>query len=252
MTQNLLEQTDEDLVTLDENKDYLAELVGPDKKFKSEEDLAKGKYLADSYIQVLEKRLDAITEDYKKAREENMAGPKLQELLDKLEATQKQLTSREPPVSNEDTKAAFKPEDVESLVSSSILKHEQTRKEQENYATVRAKLEEQFGHSYKDVLKKKSNQLGLSDDEVNSMARKNPNLFIKTFDLNEPVDNKFQAPPRTNLRSDNFAQKAKSENHTWSYYEDLRKKDPMAWLDKKIAVQMEKDAQALGRDFYDI
>lgn len=250
MTENLLEQDLDHGDPVDENKNYFEELVGEDKKFKSVEDLAKGKAQSDSYIKTLEERLDEMREDYLKLREEHMAGPKLQELLDKLDS-EKQLT-REPPKTQEVDKAtAFDPKTVESLISSSIQKHEQTKKEQENYTLVKNKLIEQFGSKYQESLKARSEQLGLSENEVNEMARKNPKLFTKTFDLDAkpPVDN-FQAPPRSERRSDTFAPRA-PQKRNWAYYQDLRKKDPVAWLDPKIAVQMEKDSQAQGSAFYD-
>lgn len=245
MTDNLL--ATEDPTPIDDTKDYLNELVGEDKKFKTVEDLAKGKHMSDSYITVLERRLDELSDEYKKVREENIAGPKLQELIDRMDQLQNNRQET-PQKSNE---AAYDPKAVESLVSSQILKHEQTKKEQENYEAVRTKLVERFGNDYKTALKKQSDALGLSDEEVNSMARKNPALFTKTFDLNVAKTENFQTPPRSERRSDSFAPTS-AEKRTWSYYVKLREKDPMAWLDKKIAIQMEHDSQKYGKDFYDM
>jgi len=247
---NLLEDTSVDEIHVDESKNYLEELVGDNKKFKTPEDLAKGKYVSDNYIQILERRLDEMRDEYKKVREENIAGQKLQDLLDKLE--NQQLPSRDKPKdSNEDKAVSYDPKEVESLVSSSILRYEQTKKETENFNSVREKLQELYGRNYKDALKEQSEILGLTDDEVNSMARRSPKLFFKTFDLDKQRGENFQAPPRSDKRSDSFAPR-KPERRTWSYYQDLKKKNPLAWMDKKIAIQMEKDAQALGQDFYDV
>jgi len=253
MTPNLLDPTDDDQIQIDESKNYLEELVGPGKKFATNEDLAKGKYISDVIIPIKDKRYDALLEDYKKIRDENIASPKIQELIDKNEAILNQLTSRQTTQqSNEDTRAAYDPKQVESLVSSEFQKLKQTEKEEANYRLVQDKLKSRLGNNYKTTLKEQANTLGLTDDEVNSMARRNPNLFIKTFDLDAPLNNdSFQTPPRSNTRSDNFAPSTK-EKRTWSYYLDLKSKDPLAWHNKKIAVQMEKDAQALGKDFYDV
>lgn len=249
---NLLDQTNEDQLEIDENKNYLEELVGENNKFKTVEDLARGKAVSDNYITILEGRLDAMREEYKKVRDENTASPKLQDLIDKYEDLSKQLTSRNNQQSNEDsTKAAYDPKQVESLIDSRVQAIEQGNKEKANFKLVQDKLTERYGSNYKNVLKDQSNQLGLTDDDVNSMARKNPNLFMKTFDLTTPQrSDTFQTPPRSDRRSDTFAPRA-PEKHTMSYYEGLRKKDPQAWMNKKIAVQMEKDAQALGKEFFD-
>lgn len=248
MNETLLDDNVDPIDPVDENKNYLEELVGEDKKFKSVEDLAKGKAQSDTYIKTLEERLDEMREDYLKLREEHMAGPKLQELLDKLDS-ERQLT-REPPITQEVDKAtALDPKAVESLVSSSIQKYEQTKKEQENYTLVKNKLIEHFGSKYQESLKARSAQLGLSEDEVNAMARKNPKLFTKTFDLEMKQTENFQTPPRSERRSDTFAPRSPTKRN-WAYYQDMRRKDPVAWMDRKIAVQMEKDAQEQGDSFY--
>lgn len=248
MTQDNLLNADDQVIELDENKDYFAELVGEGKKFKDEKALAKAKAYSDAHIATLERQNEEYRQMALKNYETANAGAKLQELLDKLEATQQQLTSRETnPSSNEDTQPALKLDEVESLVSSKIQQHERTRTEQENFKLVEAKLKERHGNNYKSVLKQQSEALGLSDDDVNLMARRNPNLFVKTFDLNvAPQGTSFSTPPKG---SPAFTPKG-PEKRGWSYYVELKKKDPKAWLDKKTAIQMEKDAQALGEEFY--
>lgn len=251
MTPNLLDQTEEDQIKIDESKNYLEELVGPGKKFATAEDMAKGKYLADEVIKVKDHRYDVLLEDYKKVRDENIAGPKLQELIDKNDALLQQLTTRQnTPSSNEDNKAAYDPKQVESLVSSTYQRMKQTEEEERNFNLVSNKLKEHLGTNYKNVLKEQADALGLTDDDVNSMARRNPNLFIKTFDLNVQRNNQsFQTPPRSDMRSDNFAPRS-PEKRNWAYYLDLKKKNPDAW-DKATRIQMDKDALALGKTFYD-
>lgn len=246
MTDNLLSQND-DLVQIDESKDYLAELVGDDKKFKDTKALAKGKAFSDAHIAILERRFDALSADYLKLKEQADAGAKLQDLLDKLET--QQISSRESnPNSNEVQQKPVGLDEIESLVSSKIEQRERSAREQANYDTVQAKLLERLGSNYKGVLKKQATDLNMSDEEVNQLARRNPTLFFKTFDLNATQTESFQSPTRT---SNTFSPKP-TEKRTWSYYLKMKEKDPRAWLDRKIAIQMEKDAQALGRDFFDV
>jgi hypothetical protein len=245
---NLLNEKDDQPV-IDEGKDYLAELVGEDKKFKDAQALAKGKAFSDAHIALLERRFDELSEDYKRLKKDADAGARLQELLDKMENQPQHTTSREPTVnSNEvNTKPALGLDEVESLVSSKIQQHEQTRRERENFAKVEALLKERLGSNFKAILKEKSTSLGLTDDEVNTMARKNPNLFSKTFDLDAKPQESFQAPPRN---SSTFTPKG-SQKRGWSYYQDLKKKDPTAWMQPKVAIQMLKDAQEMGeKEFY--
>src|SRR5882757_7528259 len=86
MNENLLDQNNQDLPPqLDQSRNYLADLVGPDKKFKTNEDLARGKAEADVTIELFKKRQDELRTDYLKLREEANEQAKLQDLLDRLE-----------------------------------------------------------------------------------------------------------------------------------------------------------------------
>jgi hypothetical protein len=246
---NLLDNSN-DQIELDPNKKYYDELVGEAKKFKDNEALARGKFEADIHIQTLQRRLDEMREDYKKVYEESKTAPKLQDLLNKIEQMQTPA-SRETPPSNEDNRpAAIDPEQIESLISNKLMQHEQTRKQTENLNLVQTKVKERFGDNFKSALKQQADALGLTDDDVNNMAKNNPNLFFKTFDVNTPRGNElFQTPPQSERNG--FTPKG-NQKRTLSYYENLRKQDPMLYYDPKIAVQMDKDAQALGNEFFDV
>lgn len=251
MTENLLDQ-DNDNLELDPNANYLEALVGDNKKFKTPEDLAKGKAQSDHYIKTLERRLDAISDDYKKVLDERNAMPKLQDLIEKFDKLDMQnLQSRDNTQnSNEDpNRQALNPEQLESLVTSKYAQLKQNERENDNYMQVRNKLSETLGNNFKAVLKEKSDALGLTDDEVNQMARKNPNLFFKTFDLNTIRQDNFQSPPTNVMRNNSLSNR--QEKRTMAYYEKMRKDNPKLYLDPKIAVQMDKDAQELGEAFFD-
>lgn len=232
---------------IDETKNYLQDLVGEDKKFKTPEDLAKGKFLADSYVKILERRLDEMRTDYLKVSEENKARAKLEELIDQMNNKTQQLTSSEQPPAKEVPQTPSL-DQIESLVSNKISQVETQRKERENFNLITNKLKELYGNDYQVYLNKQTEDLGLSKEFVNDMARKHPSAFIRTFGLDASRSNdSFQAPPRTNV---GFTPKL-PEKRTWSYYQKLKQTDPKLYLDPKTAVQMQDDAIALGEEFAD-
>lgn len=249
MTDTLFNQST-DQVTIDESKNYLEELVGDGKKFKSSEDLAKGKYHADQTIAIQNKRLDEMTAEILKYRDETSAKARLEELFENLQ--KKQLTSNENTTVNEETKPAIDPQQIESLISNKIVEYEATKKQQENFNQVQTKLKEQLGTNYTNVLKDRAQELGLSEDDLNVLARKSPKAFFSTLGLETQTrqDNLFQSPPRSQERQDNFAPKG-GQKRTWSYYQELKKKDPDILYDRKIANQMAQDAVELGDAFCD-
>lgn len=234
----------------DPNVNYLNELVGEGKKFKSSEDLAKGKYEADQYVKTLERQLDEMRVDYSKLRDDYNSRAKLEELIDQIESRQQQqqLPSNPPPAVVPQ-QPSIDPKQIESLVSSKIMEHESSKAQQQNFNFVRSKLEERFGRNYQETLKQQVNELGLTEDFVNDLAKKHPQVLLKTLGLDQPAKQQnFQAPPR-NERSDHF--QPTTQKRTWSYYQQLKKADPKIYYDPKTQVQMHKDAIALGDAFKD-
>lgn len=252
MEPNLLTQDNlDDEIQIDETKNYLEELVGPGKKYANAEELAKSRMYADAHIASLEKRQDTLRTSYEKLANEYNAGAKLQALIDKLDA--EKLASRDQPKSNEEIKQPQVDMDLLKTVATEEYTRQRTlEKEQENFNQVHNKLKERYGANYVKVLQDQATSLGLSDATVNNMARTNPRLFEKTFDLNvSATKESFQAPPSNQFRSSNFA--TKGEKRTQSYYNKLLAKNPRAMMDDpKIAIQMDKDAQALGIEFFDV
>jgi hypothetical protein len=248
MTENLLQG--DDLPHVDPDKNYFQELVGDGKKFKTPEDLAKGKFEADQYIKILERTRDEMRDDYLKLREDYQSRAKLEELIDQMK-NQQQSSSDTTHTANDDKKPVFDPKEIESLVSSKIQEHESTRRQAENYNLIKSKLQERYGESYKEVLKTQIEALDITENELNDMARQKPKFLMKTLGLDTPVSKEsFQSPISSNQRTDNFSPSA-SKKRTWSYYQNLKRDNPKLYQDPKTQVQMQKDYIELGDAFED-
>lgn len=244
---SLFDQNDEINPQLDQSKNYLDELVGEGKKFKTVEDLARGKAEADLYIQLQNARTDELREDYLKMREEATAQAKLQDLIDRLDNTRN--TPQLPVETPERTPTPqFDPNKLESLIEDTFSKIEGKRKSETNFAEVQKKLKDQYGSNYQAVLKEKMNELDLSLDDVNSLARKSPTAFYNTLGLNQQRQDD-QSMPRNSQRS-GFTPKL-SEKRTWAFYEKMRKENPKLYYDSKTINQKHDDAVALGIEFQD-
>lgn len=260
MTDNLLQASDQDGPVLDQNTDYLEELTKPGAKFdktkyKTEleayREIAKGKVYADQLIEVKNKRDDEMRADYLRLREDNMAKAKLEELIDQLK--KERLTSSENTLNaNEGIKQpTIDAKEIDSLFDSKLQRYELAKKETENFNLVKSKLTDRFGTNYQNTVKQHIDSMGLSVEDFNALAKKSPEALFRTLGIDETRKQEgFQAPTVTSQRTDITS--PKFTNHKpWSYYQELKKKDPMAWLDTKTAVQMSKDATALGDAFRD-
>lgn len=245
---DLLNPTEADLPQIDENKNYLTELVGEGKKFPSNEELAKGKWHSDQMIALQNKRLDELQAYTLELRKENTAKANLADYVDKL--VKLQSTSNEHTQVNEDNQQpAFKPEDIENLISTRLQSHETQKKATENLNSFKAKLTERFGTN-EAALNQQIESLGLDKEDLVTLAKKSPNAAIQMLGLNQKSGESFQSPPTSGKRSDNFAPSS-AKKRSWTYYQE-QKKTNKDWLyDRKFMNDMAKDAVELGDAFYD-
>lgn len=244
----------ETLFNPEDNNNPIELLVGEGKKFKTVEELAKGKIESDEYIRTLTTRMDELRSDYDKLRGEYSSRESLDELIQKMtnqkleqRTTSSEQTQNANGVNNQPT---YDPKELQSLVSTEFQKLKQTERQQENYQLVRNTLKERLGENYQEVLKQQIESLGVDEETINDMARKNPQVLFRLIGLDTPKStNTFQTPPRSNQRPTEFT--PSTQKRTWSFYQKLRREQPDVYRDPKTGVQMHKDAQALGEDFFD-
>lgn len=227
--------------------DYLKELVGEGKKFKTVEDLARGKYEADSTIEIFKRKQDELRSDYQKLQDEYNARAKLEEYIDQMNVNKEQLTSSRTPIANEVIKP-IEPKQIEDMIAKQLKDNEVSRLRAENSKSVENKLRERYGENYQSFLSTKTQELGLTKEAINSLAENTPKVLITALGLNEaPRTDPFQAPPRSTA----FQPTAGQKEHTWSWYQELKRSDPKAYNDPKTTNQMIKDYETLGQRFED-
>lgn len=244
---SLLQQDDDQV---DPNKNYLEELVGEGKKFKSPEDLARGKAEADAFIATKNRAFDELSADYARLKADYDARAKLEELLDQMK--DKQLASTDNTDNgNGENKAVYDPKQVEALVASKFQEMEMTKLQQQNYNDVKNKLVQQYGNNYASAVKSQLDQLNVSEDLFESLAKNNPKLLYRTLGLDQPkAQDGFQPPPSSSVRGDNFTPMGK-EKRSWSYYQKMKQDNFKKWSDPKTQMQMNWDYQELGDSFED-
>lgn len=211
------------------------------------EELLNAKVESDLYIKTMERQKDELRNDYLRTQEELQARTNLQELIDRLNQQAPQTPA--PQGDTEKPAKGLSPEDVEAMVLSKIEQTKMLEKEKTNYDQVQSKLRERFGSNAAEILREQADTLGLSRDEVNALARKSPEAFFRVMGLNEQKREDFLAPPRGDMRNDNFA--PRTEKRTWSWYQNLKKNNYKQWSDPKTQLQMHKDSEALGAAFED-
>lgn len=226
-------------------KEFLPEYVGEGKKFRDAEALAKSKYEADQFIETLKREQAELRKDYLSLREETQLRANLQDLLDQMKAAKDNQIDN---TQSNDNKPQFDPSQLKSLVQAELQEHEVAKQQAQNMDLVRNKLKERWGDQYLNHYRNQLDALQITAETADNLARTMPGVFMRTFGLDTPAPREgFQAPPASSRRSDNFAPNTPKKD--WSYYEDLRKKDPAAYWDPKIQVEMHKYAQENPESF---
>jgi hypothetical protein len=229
------------------NQDARAEIIAKWKD-KPADELLNAKAESDLYIKTMERRMDEMRNDLLAAKNDTQTRANLEDLLNQLNSAREQ-PQREQPHAIEDQPKPLNVEDIDKLVTDRMQQHRLREIETSNFNAVQKRLNERFGQNTANVLKEQASTLGLSDEDVNSLAKKSPEAFFRVMGLNEQqTGNNFQAPPRTDRRMDSYV--PKTVKRDYAYYQELKKTQPMLYLDPKIAVQMHNDAMEQGEAFF--
>jgi len=230
--------------TVDEQTDYLAQLVGDDKKFKDIPSLARGKAEADAFIARLQREQQELREEL--ARRDRMG-----ELIDRLENQNKpnQEQRQQDTPNGTDTDRQLDPAKLNEIVEDLITQREKRNSASQNITAVKKTLAEKLGPQYSEKLKQKASELGVSTDWMNSVAEQSPTAFYNLIGLNQsaPQRQDVFTPPQGQGRS-SFEPSNVERNNT--FYENIKKADPKKYWSPATQNQLHKDAIRLGEKFF--
>lgn len=238
---DLFSTVSDDTVTSDESVDYFNELVGEGKKFKSEKDLARGKWESDQYIARLKEQLE-------KTKEELSKRAAMEELYSKLKSDGNATRQDELPVTPD--RQGVNEDELEAKVSALLEKREKERSLETNMGRVTRVLEETFGNSNaaNSALNKVARETGMSMNDIRDLAQRSPDAVFKLVGITEGTRTPA-APtaPRgtvvTGLGNSGSVRNA-------AYYERMKVTDPKKYFSDATTVEMMKDRRTLGDKYY--
>lgn len=236
--------------SVDPNKNYLEELVGEGKKFKSPEDLARGKAESDLYIATMRQKLA-------EAEQELNARKKIEEIVATIVPkaqsadTTHQLGN---PVPNEVEKQSvdhMTPEKLEELIERRLAERERVSRDSGNLSKVISDLERTFGPNYAQTVAEKAREVGLSKEDMNELAKRSPEAFFKL--VGAPAERKPEpdvfTPPRNSVNS-TATQGTAHTSRNKAFYDEMKKRDPALYKSDKTQAQMMTDALRLKDAFF--
>lgn len=247
---------DQDIIhVIDPNVDYLAELVGEDKKFKTPADLARAKAQSDAFIKNLEREL---AETRQKANE----AITMKEFLTKLEASKvkgddnvnnQNTNTNQPNTNTNQSTQTLSEEDIVRVLDS----RDQVKIQTANFNEVKNALRTAWGENFQTVLQAKVAEMGVSQNFLDDMAKTQPKAFLKLVDVESATsarqeDRQTLAPRAGSVNTSGRNDKATSGGlKTHKDFAKLRDSDPRAYFTPKIQNLRMAQAQLLGDAFYE-
>ena len=228
---------------------YFEVLVGEGKKFKTPDDLARGKYESDQFIERLKSELKTLREQVNSSR-------KVEDLLNRLDTRNTQDDNRDLSVidrnnqnQQNDTQERTPPPafDIDKLIEQKLSQRDNQQVQQQNIQNGLKTLYESMGENYVALTKQRLNDLGMSGQKFREFMADNPKAALKLVLGNSPDRVQPNTPPAS--RVNNFDSQV-SNKRDYNYYSNLRKTNPSLYNNDKTQMQMHNDAVAMGEAFY--
>ena len=223
----------------DQVKSALDQLVGDGKKFKTEEDLAKGKLESDRFI-------ERVLEEQKGMRE---TIAELQEKLVRAETKgevddlRRQLSERNAEQeSKEETPSSLTQDDLDSLIEARITERETRASAKANVDQTNDALVTHYGDPEKasTAVQSRLKELGLSLEDLTSMAAKSPSAALS---LVYGADGQ-KRPEELSLQSTANVPPRETPKDSKAAFDELRRKDPKRYWSPEVQNRIFQLAQA--------
>lgn len=237
--------------TSTEVTDYLAELVGPGKKFETVADLAKGKWMSDNeFIPQLKLELEEVRKDLK-------TRTSLEEAIAKITAPQAQSSNLGATASGQSNAGEIAQAtgltlaQAEALFDQKLTQTQRSIFEADNFRIVQSEVDKHWGAEADVRLRNKARELGLSTTEVDGIAKSNPKAFLAMFGLattqaSSAVQN--VTPPRSHTSTTSSSATTGTRNK--AYWDKMRQTDNGAYHSREMTVLRHKAALELGDAFF--
>lgn len=243
--------------TLEDVSNPLEHLVGEGKKFKTAEDLAKGKLESDRFIEQILREKRELEEVAEQLRTELKTRSTVEDAMNRLMTNTNQnsqdtsAAARQGADANGQEKNTLTPEDVKKILN----EEREKLVRQANVDKVMTTLKEKWGNTYSTELTQMAPELG-GKEFLAQLAETNPVGFLKLVEANRKTNNQSNqnnlfSPPQSQHRS-NISEAAKGNLKGHKYYQNIRRTQPKEWQ-KNIARyerEMQEQMAKLGQDYF--
>ena len=221
-------------------KDTLAQLVGEGKKFKTVEDLARGKLEADAFIETLKSEQMEMRQTLKEFEEQ----------MQKMKTVGEVLSERKAQDQDGNQPNQITAEEIVKLVDERLTKQTTAQAAAANREKANAHILKYFnGDSAKarEHVAKEAERIGVDRETLGELSAKSPEAFLRLVGIGQPKANPGVAFDSA-VNPD--ATEHTSQVRDAAYYSALRKKLGSRFYEQDIQQQRMRDRTALGDRFF--
>lgn len=217
--------------TTSTSTEFTSDLVGEGKKFKTVQDLEKGKVESDTFITQLQGELSQLREDLSQRAS-------VQEAIEQLKNTSQ---------STEDyTSTAVDADQLAKLVAQEVNRLDGSKSKQANTQEANDKLVEVYGDKAREHLDVKAMELGVSVEFLKSTAEASPKAFFNLLGMTENTQVPTGTTVAGSINPQSLVSSGASGGKDWAYYETMRRENPTVYHSAANAREM-FEAQKEGR-----
>lgn len=236
---------DQTATEIDPAKDYFSELVGEGKKFADEKALARAKAESDLFI-------EKVKQDNAALREELKQKVAFQEVLDQLKSMKTPPEQPQEQTNSEDKERKYlTQEELDTLLETKLAARKAQADTQTNVELVQAALVKAYGSDdlARAEINRKAKELDVKPDVLRQMAQTSPKAFLAL--MIETSKAPLTMTPRTSMSTTGSEFKPTGAR-TQRQWDELRKRDPVAYHSKELTIQRHKNAMETGEAWFDV
>lgn len=229
-----------DHVQVDPNKDYFSELVGADKPYKTEKDLARAVVEKEAFINRLKTEKDGVLSELQ-------GRANLEALIDKLAATSVKTPEVEPQALPQGQPVqSLTPDDIIKLLDERTSKANAEAAKAANQKAVHDRLRQTHGAHAAGFYSQKAQELG-GEAFLDEIVSRSPQAAFKLLGIEE-VQRQIEAP-HSSVNSGGFVPSS-GEIKNAKYFADLRRKmNPAEYWSPRIQNEIHEWVIKLGPKF---
>lgn len=240
---------------------YLERLVGDGKKYKDTEALARSRIEVESFAETLKAEAREKEAEIARLHKELNARISLEEAVSKITApsSNNAQTSNQPSANDDESnafggnvKGGLTAEQAEKLFEKKLLIAQQELVHQSNLAHVAQELDKVWGADRDVRLRVKSRELGLSEDQVDGIAKNNPKALLAMFGVGaaetRTTGTQQVTPPRSSVPMGQSKITPGVKNK--AYWDAMKQSDSALYFSQSMTIERHRSAVELGDGYF--